>query len=221
MKMRQTSRMDAIRPRLETEWRADMAALGLSANTDVLDEILRRYGEPHRRYHAVSHLDAMFRLLAEHAPEVAAGSPARLAVWWHDAIYDPRARDNEEQSAALARDHLIAMGVADPLIATTVELTLMTRHHWRATGADAAGEAFLDADIAILGAPPHIYDRYSADVRTEYAYASDDAFRAGRSAFLRGALAEPRLYRSAGFFAAFEASARANLAREFASLTPP
>ena len=58
-----------------------------------------RYAEPHRHYHTAQHINECLahfdraRSLCEHAPEV------ELALWFHDAIYEPRAKDNEKKSA--------------------------------------------------------------------------------------------------------------------------
>ena len=79
------------------------------------------------------------------------------AIWFHDAIYDSKAKDNEAQSAALAEKKLA--GRADPdrlrrilamIIATaTHELPRFDDAH---SIRDAA--LFLDMDLSILGAAP-------------------------------------------------------------------
>ena len=112
--------------------------------------------------------------MALHAPQIPPGSSPRLAIWWHDAIYDPQSRHNEEHSAELAREHLAQLGASAALIQTTSNLILMTRDHWSGPSA-GDGDYFLDADIAVLGAPNSVYDRYVADVRQEYAWAADAA----------------------------------------------
>lgn len=203
--------------RLEAEWRADMAPIGADAAlaAAAFEDIVVRHSEPHRRYHGLSHLVALFDLLGT---VVAAGSAARLAVWWHDAIYDPKASDNEEQSAHLARCVLLGLRASESLVDQTTDLILKTKRHWDSGGAGVEGDAFLDADIAILGAPPHIYDAYASDVREEYLWAPDDLYKQGRSAFLRSAIARERLFRTDAFEAGYAAQARENMARELARL---
>jgi predicted metal-dependent HD superfamily phosphohydrolase len=202
---------------LEAEWRKDSAHLDARTAATVLNNLMNRYSEPQRRYHSRSHLCSLFYLMALHAPHIPPGTSPRLAIWWHDAIYDPKARDNEELSAELAREHLAQLGTPAALIQTTANLILMTKNHWSGPSS-GDGDYFLDADIAILGAPPRVYERYAADVRQEYAWAADPAWRAGRSAFLQSAGARPRLFRTDAFETAYGQQARFNMRSELASL---
>ena len=115
---------------LTEEFVADVAGLALEDEiVAVGSDLLDRHEEPQRRYHGVSHLAALIELMAKHAANVAHGSPPRLAIWWHDAIYIPQARDNEERSADLARDHLSRLGAAPAIIDETCRLILMTKNH--------------------------------------------------------------------------------------------
>ena len=72
--------------------------------------LLARYSEPHRHYHTMQHLaeclDAFSSVasLAEHPAEL------EFALWFHDAIYDVKRSDNEEQSALWARSELTLHG---------------------------------------------------------------------------------------------------------------
>lgn len=91
---------------------------------------------------------------------------------------------------------------------------------------DAAGLAqdaavLLDADLAVLGAPPGAYLEYVRRVRAEHSGLNDDEWRQGRSAVLRTLLDRPRLYRTPTGNARWEARARANLTAELAGLDPP
>jgi predicted metal-dependent HD superfamily phosphohydrolase len=203
-------------------WARDIRAMRADAGvaSDIFHDLMRRHGEPQRRYHHAGHLLALTELLDEHAPHISPGSAPRLAIWWHDAIYNPQARDNEERSSDLAGEHLTRLGAPTQLIEQTCTIILMTRNHWDGPSA-GDGDYFLDADIAILGAPVATYDAYAADVRQEYAFAPDDLFRAGRSAFLESALARPRLFRTDVFEAAYAPQARANMQRELGQLTGP
>ena len=211
-----TQTASAVIARLETEWRVDMSALGADATlaASALEDIVARHSEAHRRYHGLSHLVALFDLIGSASP----GSAARFAVWCHDAIYDPRASDNEEQSAHLARCVLPGLRASQQLVDETADLILKTKKHWESGAAGPDGDAFLDADIAILGAPPATYEAYARGVREEYAWAADELYRQGRSAFLRGAVTRDRLFRTDPFEAAYAAQARENMARELAAL---
>jgi predicted metal-dependent HD superfamily phosphohydrolase len=70
----------------------------------VRGRLVARYSEPHRHYHTWSHvlscLDARERIAPLAPLEV------DVALWFHDAIYDPRAHDNEDKSAALMLEEL-------------------------------------------------------------------------------------------------------------------
>jgi predicted metal-dependent HD superfamily phosphohydrolase len=140
-----------------------------------------------------------------------------LAVWFHDAIYDPRAANNEEASAVLAERALTAAGAAPAAVAEVVRLVRLTATHDPRPD-DDAGALLCDADLAILAADPAGYDAYAAAVRREYAHLPDAVFRAGRAAVLRHLLGRPALYRVVGERADWEPRARANLTRELSML---
>ena len=166
-------------------------------------EVLERYSEPHRRYHTVRHLGAVLgalhRWLGPELPE-----SLLSAALWHDAVYDPRAHDNEEQSAALVTGDERA-----------VSLILATKKH-EPLGSGEDMRWLLDADLWILGAAPRTYRRYAKLIREEYAHVPDDAYRTGRAAVLERFLQRPRLY--FGSFPKREAQARANLQAELSRL---
>ena len=80
---------------------AGFSEASLDANA-IFAHLASRYSEPHRFYHNALHIE---ECLAEFSAfRSKAGNPIALefSIWFHDAIYEPRERDNEEQSAALA-----------------------------------------------------------------------------------------------------------------------
>ena len=96
-------------------WTALWHRLGSRAPRDRLyAEVMARYREKHRFYHGVDHLDDCLRQLDAHASLAAAPAEVELALWFHDAVYDVRASDNEERSAAWARDAISGAGWHDP-----------------------------------------------------------------------------------------------------------
>lgn len=184
------------------------------------DELLRRWGEPQRRYHTVEHLAATLGhvdTLAEYAADPVA---VRLAVWFHDAVYLPERSENEERSARLAERALAEAGVGPARTAEVARLVRLTVGHDPADD-DRDGQVLCDADLAILAAPPSAYAAYTAAVREEYGFVPDDAFRSGRSAVLRQLLDLPRLFRTPYGAREWETPARRNLVTELDMLSPP
>lgn len=189
--------------------------LGIATDTDVLDEIVRRWSEPHRHYHDLSHLEACLELFDR--VRSAAERPAEViaALLFHDAIYDPTRSDNESASAALACSRLVgAQPAALARIAASIEAT---RTH-TGTG-DAA--LVIDVDLAILGAAPEVYDGFEAAIRREYAFVPIDAYRRGRGEVLARFAARRPIFRTAELRDELEDSAHANLARARAALDHP
>jgi predicted metal-dependent HD superfamily phosphohydrolase len=201
-------------------WTCRHAPLVLPAAIEV--ELIARYREPHRAYHDAAHIAELlgwFDVVAE-APGAGWRAPAEVfaAIYFHDAVYAPGARDNEARSAALAHAHAAALGVEAARVAALIELTARHGALTAADVTDADTAHFLDADMAIVGTEPAAFDRYDAAIRREYAQLPDDAYRAGRHRFLAGVLARPRIFFSALFHDRLDARARENLARAIARL---
>jgi predicted metal-dependent HD superfamily phosphohydrolase len=183
---------------------------------EVLAELLRRWTEPHRRYHTLQHLSeclAVFecdRALSEHPGEVA------IAVWFHDVVYDSGRHDNEAASADLARRVLLKAG-GDAAVAERVHAAIMTtRHSAMPTTPDE--RLLVDIDLAILGAEPARFAEYEAQIRDEYGFVPDAVFRSKRAEILSAFLARPVLFSTPALAQRFDAPARANLSRAIATL---
>jgi predicted metal-dependent HD superfamily phosphohydrolase len=204
--------------RLTAAWTESLVSAGAAPDDleRVLDDLRSRYEEPHRRYHTLEHLDEMLAAVDELADQVDDLDAVRLAVCYHDAIYEPRSSTNEADSAILARDELVGLGLPADRAERVAELVRTTADH-TPTGGDAG--VLADADLWILGAPPARYRRYADDVRREYGYVSDEGWRLGRAAVLADFLRRDRLYTTDRFHAARDRQARANLAAERRSLT--
>ena len=77
-------------------------------------ELAAAYAEPHRAYHTAAHIAEVLRWYDWVADEAGWHEPAAvyLAAVFHDAVYDPLAKDNEARSAALARRRLLGAAPA-------------------------------------------------------------------------------------------------------------
>lgn len=182
----------------------------------LADAVLAAWAEPARRYHDLDHLrDCLAEL--DGAPG-GGGDRDRVeaALWFHDAVYDPRADDNESRSAEWARRTLAALAIPPAVADEVARLVLLTRHTDPAS--DPAGRLLCDVDLSILGRAPEVFDAYDRRVHDEYAWVPDAAYRAARSRVLAGLLRRQPLYQTDHFRRRYESAARANLARALAAL---
>lgn len=170
----------------------------------------RAYDEPHRRYHTSRHIDDCLKKLAAW-PDLTPQDRRllTLAIWWHDAVYDPRTVDNETRSAELAVADLLDLGATREEADEVARLIRLTAGHEVEPG-DRLGEALVSIDLSILAAPQDAYDAYARAVRAEYAHVPDEAWRRGRADVLQRFLDAPVIFPDRTFRAAHEAAARAN-----------
>jgi predicted metal-dependent HD superfamily phosphohydrolase len=185
----------------------------------VFDVLAAAYSAPDRHYHNLEHLGEMFRVAARLASITDDPSAVQLAVWFHDAVYDPRAADNEARSAELAVTLLGPVGVPRSELDRVTQLIRATAHlsDDRPPG-DRETAILLDADLAILGAAPERYARYAGAIRQEYSWVPEPEYRAGRAKVLDRFLARPRVFWNDLAYQEGEARARANMLAERANL---
>jgi len=202
----------------EQGWSDAWRALGVALPpTDLLQSLTLAWREPQRHYHTLQHLEEC--LMWFDGQKAAADRPAEvaLALWFHDAVYDVHAHDNEARSADWARDEMRAAGVATEAADRVHALVMATQHDALPQGADA--QLLIDIDLAILGASPQRFDEYEQQVRAEYAHVPDAIFWPRRRALLQRFVQRDALYATPGMHVLLEAPARANLARSIGRIT--
>ncbi|WP_248658938.1 HD domain-containing protein [Gordonia sp. C13] len=138
-----------------------------------------------------------------------------LAAWFHDAIYEVGAADNEDQSADLALRMLAGRSCAQEV----ARLVRATAEH-RVDTNDVNASALCDADLAILASDSQRYSKYCADVRDEYSQFEDTLYYAGRSRVLEQLLSLDRLFNTDFGYENWESPARRNLETELRSIRP-
>ncbi len=202
------------RHRLEAGWLALAVSNGGSMERAAVwwRELAIRHTEPHRRYHNLGHIRDMLALVE--------GEAAVVATWFHDAIYDPAANDNEEASAKMAASALRDLQFPMPTIDLVMRMIRATATHERG-GLPQQALLFLDADLAILGSSRERYQAYVKAIRDEFVAMSETASRRGRLAVLSRLLARPRIYFTDGMYDRFEQQARANVKWEMSELASP
>ena len=177
------------------------------------------YATPPRAYHNFAHVGEVLR----HYDDVAAGpgweqpQEVRLAVLYHDAIYEAGRKDNEARSAELAKEHIARWlpdrGIDAARVAGLIELTA---RHGSLCPSDVDRDAalFLDCDMAILAADEATFAAYDRGIAAEYrGKVPAWLFRLNRRRFLKGLLGKERIFLSDWFHERLDAKARINLRR--------
>jgi predicted metal-dependent HD superfamily phosphohydrolase len=193
----------------------------LSVPAGLLDALKVRYAEPQRHYHTWAHVEALLKHFRRWESHFHRPKPVLWALYWHDAIYDPAAADNEDQSAQLLEQE--AAGHLPPYdIAFAAKIIRATAEHKvpeGLTGPDADDLAlFLDIDLSSFAAPAAAFAQKQHDIRAEYAFVPEDVYNAARGAILKDFLGRERLYLSDLAHAEWDEAARENLAWSIADL---
>lgn len=197
---------------LRSNWHGAWQALGIAEADDALcAELQRRYGEPQRHYHTMQHLGECLAWFEREKALAERPGEAALALWFHDAIYDVHAHDNEARSADWARAALRAAGAGDAAAERVHALVMATRHDAVPEGHDA--ELLIDIDLSILGAERARFDEYERQVGEEYGFVPAAVRLPRRREILQRFLDRPALYATPRMHALLEARARANLQR--------
>lgn len=171
---------------LRRYWACSMSTADAASSSGAIEELLQRWSEPHRAYHTTQHLQEAMDLLStwctgsSGSSRCASNWPSALALalFFHDAIYDPHRADNEEASAQLARSILGPVGVPGDLLSAVDRLIDVTRHAAMPASEDEC--LMVDIDLAILGARSERYAQYRAQVRQEYRHVPERDFLRGR-----------------------------------------
>ncbi len=202
---------------IQMSWRQCFHDIGGSEPPPcVWGNLAARYSEPHRAYHTLHHLDecltwfGQVRRHARHPGDVA------FALFYHDAIYDTHASDNEDRSAELAAAVLAEYVRGDANPRRVKSLIMATKHD--AVPEDADAQLLVDIDLSILGSTPERFDEYERQIRKEYDWVAPDVFQTGRRRILLQFTRRTAIYSLPFFREHLETQARANLKRALAAL---
>jgi predicted metal-dependent HD superfamily phosphohydrolase len=202
---------------LRDRWRMTWSDLGLPVPPpSVLEDLLARYSEASRAYHTTQHLEECFAQFALASHLSSHSGEVQVALWFHDAIYDTRAQDNEERSANLARESLCAAGVSLEIAEHVHELVMATRHDALPEEPDA--QLVVDIDLSILAATTERFTEYEKQIRAEYSWVPEPSYREGRARILASLLGRKSIYSTPWFYGRLEQRARDNLSRSLQGL---
>jgi predicted metal-dependent HD superfamily phosphohydrolase len=198
-------------PDFHERWTQDWTRLGLAGSDAWRERLLAGYAEPGRHYHTLQHLAECLDLFGRVAHLAGYPGEAAIALWFHDAVYLPLAKDNEARSADWACAALREAGAGEEVCERVRALIMATAHH--AAPEDGDARLVVDIDLAILGADAARFAEYEGQVRAEYAAVPADLFRQKRAELLARFLERPAIYQTPELHARLENQARINLRR--------
>jgi len=149
------------------------------------------YSEPHRHYHNCQHIADCLHEFDQVRQLATAPLAVELAIWFHDAVCDPHAADNEERSAELAKDWMGKFGATAALTGSVWQLILATKNHDAWLHPDAP--LLMDVDLSILGQAAEKFLKYEAQIRMEYEWVPENIFATKRAEILERFLARKRI----------------------------
>lgn len=206
-----------------TRFRDLWARLGGRGDTAAtLAQLVAAYSQPQRSYHNLRHIhDCLQQLDLAIAAGVDCPRPDEVeaGIWFHDAVYDSHAADNERQSADWALRNLTRAGVDQDVAQRVAALIEATRHDCQPDSPES--RLLLDIDLSILGREPAVFAEYDRQIRAEYGWVPQEAYREGRAKILAGFLTRPAIYQTAHFRERYERQARLNVAAAIGALRGP
>ena len=199
----------------EDRWLRLMQRWEFEPSLDTFRRLVEAYSEPERYYHTAEHIDACLRHFDRCSDGLNYPREVETALWFHDAVYQPLADDNEERSALWTREFLRSHGASSEETERVYRLIMATAdHHPHTTDASL----LIDIDLAILGARTGVYDEFERNVREEYAMVPLPEYREKRAKVLREFLDRDAIYRNEPFASERESQARENLSRAIIDL---
>ena len=224
--MSATSQIKLYKELLERSWQRLCQQLDLpvdqACTTQVYQELLAHYAEPHRAYHSVQHLAECISLFEQVSHLAVEPALLEIALWFHDAIYETRPSpdqlnneqtsnghlSNEQKSADWAAQFLKRYKVNPAIILQVTQLIMATQHHQASTNDE---KLMVDIDLAILGATPARFAEYQQQIRKEYDFVAPALFNIKRREVLTEFYQRPRIYQTDYFYSCYEQQACENL----------
>ncbi|CAM4396673.1 hypothetical protein F901_03168 [Acinetobacter dispersus] len=193
---------------LEKSWFELHQHYHFSEPQKVFNKLIAAYSEKQRAYHTLQHLYECLILLKSIGSNLNDAYSVELALWFHDAVYDPQAKDNELKSAELFVQYL-AQDLSIDIVEKIKLWIIATQKHEATDELDL--QFLLDIDLAILAASPERFDEYEQQIQQEYAWVDPDVYSIKRKQVLAHFYQTEPLYQTEYFQQNFEQRAKDNL----------
>lgn len=195
---------------LEKSWFELHRHYHFSEPQKIFNRLIAAYSEKQRAYHTLQHVYECLILLESIRSDLKDAYSVGLALWFHDAIYDPQAKDNELKSAELFGRYM-AQDLSVEIVEKIKRWIIATQEHEATDELDL--QFLLDIDLAILAAEPQRFAEYEQQIQQEYAWVDPDVYSIKRKEVLAHFYQTEPLYQTEYFQQNFEQKAKQNLNR--------
>ncbi|MFW1951294.1 metal-dependent hydrolase [Acinetobacter beijerinckii] len=193
---------------LEKSWFELHQHYHFSEPQKIFNKLIVAYSEKQRAYHTVQHLYECLVLLESIRADLNDADAVALALWFHDVVYDPQAKDNELKSAELFEQYLVQDLPVD-IVGKIKRWIVATQKHASTDELDL--QFLLDIDLAILAASPDRFEEYEQQIQNEYAWVGSEVYSIKRKEVLAHFYQTEPLYQTEYFQKNFEQKAKGNL----------
>lgn len=193
---------------LEKSWFELHQHYHFSEPQKVFNKLIAAYSEKQRAYHTIQHLYECLVLVDSIRSDLNDVYAVALALWFHDAVYDPQAKDNELKSAELFEQYL-AQDLSIDIVQKIKRWIIATQKHELTDELDL--QFVLDIDLAILAASSERFEEYEQQIQQEYAWVDPDVYSIKRKEVLTHFYQTELLYQTEYFQQSLEPRAKENL----------
>ncbi len=186
------------------------------------EAVVQRLLEPHRKYHNLDHVVEMWQWHNTYNrgrfEDISHQMVVASFCLYHDAIYDPEAKDGERRSADLWSRDAATSTLMYGLVDAVKEMIVASADHFRPSIfripsclLDQCRDWCLNLDLLRLGTPVDEFTQHGLNIRAEYTHLNDAQWVKASAEFRSKVMAQPTIFRFPEF-ATFEVQARHNLA---------
>jgi len=185
--------------------------------TSSWQEIYEQYTQKNRAYHNLTHIHSMLQEAQQHEALLEDKEVVHFSIWLHDIIYNSLKKDNEQQSAEVAKRILSQTNLNKDRIDRCYQQILLTIKHEPLPTSSIDEKLLIDFDLEILSRDWKGYQTYCQQIRKEYWMYPSFLYKKGRKKAMEHFLKRPAIYQTA-IYQQKEAQARENIQREIDEL---
>ena len=190
----------------------------------MLEELTKRYREPHRKYHTLKHVLKM--LDTADVLGIAVPDHMAWAIWCHDVIYDLPANpmENETESAEWCAYYMEELGFDDKRVEAAKGMILATGWALKDNVPDMSEEQWSVVGLDLYGFGNRCCaEKAAVMLREEFSHLSNEQWSRGRIQFLNKLLDRPYIiyptfFENEDAYNTWHDNARENIERELEDL---